>query len=413
MTCQIIEFPLPSRYNVGRGNCGMGAIVLRDLTMNIEAYFNWAHTNIDAAYATNGPKSVHYAVSHAGAIYRLVKASDTAWGLDAFNGQFPYWQASCGNAQFIYIGLEGGAALTSVQYEALVNLLCCLSIDLNFPINETSIITEYDLDENKTGIRTLPTLLIPDVIGCKETGGVPELPTVADLADRIDALEECCETVKNDLADQKAATNGLPDAVNGLTDRVNIVEGTVGDHKNRIGELEGQVTALQNQILALMNILEEHKACIEKVCPTPDKCQPITYSLEPRNSMLLTPNVPVWLNFPNKIEDTPGQDSVIPGPLWAAKLECACNYSISVEIGLEPSEYCAGRSVWVDVVVNGDKYRVETVTPGAGNATVMLAGSIPFSVPPVVNDVHVMVGTNDVTTPYKTVRYGNIRIACV
>lgn len=403
-----------NRYTFGRGACGSKiAIVLRSLGWPIEQYLNWVQTNILPSYTTIEPKSVHYAVSRDGGTYQLVSDNDTAWGLDAFSGQWPGWEANCGNSQFIYVGIESPDNMTDAEYEELVKLLCCVSINNNIPADRLHIITEFDLDQNKTGITELPALLLADVESCRINNGIPELPTIGDLGDRITALEECCADITDKLADQVALTDGLPDRVNDIENRLNIVESTSGDHENRIGNLEGQIASLQNQILALMNILDNHRKCIDKLCPTPDKCAPITYTLEPRNSMLLTPNVPVHINLPNRVEDTPGTASVLPGPLWSAKLTCECNYEVSVTVGLEPSEYCDGSMVWVDVVANNEPYRVETVTPGAGNHTVALAGVIPLSVPPAVDDLYVRVGTNDVTTPYKTIRYANVNIHCV
>lgn len=410
--CSTNQMSTP-RFTLGRGGCQIQAIVLRDLGMSAEQYLNWVCTRIAEDYHTKAPKSVHYIVGNTGGDYALVDDTNTAWAIDHFDPSYPNWQINCGNAQFIYVGVEGGNNITAVQYDSLVNLLCCLSIKHNLPVDNLHIIVENDIDSFSTGILELPQLLLADVAVCRANNGLPPIPNINDLADRIDALEECCSTLRASFLSLQAYTNGLPDRINALEGRMNEAENKLGDHANRIGALEGQITALQDQILSLTNILQDHQACIDKVCPVPDKCKPITYTLDPSNSMLLTPNVPVWVNFPNKIEDTPAKDSVIPGPLWAAKLECQCNYAITVTIGLEPSEYCDGKSVWLDVVAGGVTYRVETVIPGVGNSTVSMSGTIPLSVPPVVNDVHVMVGTNDVTTPFKTIRYGNINIRCV
>jgi hypothetical protein len=412
MTCATIN-PCTRRLTTGRAACNITAIVLRNLGMSSEQYLNWIATNIQEDYHTQNPKSVHYIVSQNGASYNVVSPQDTAWGMDQFNGpQYPLWASDCGNSQFIYVGLENAATLSNAQYGTLVNLLCCVALEHNIAVDALHIITEQDLSSELTGITILPSLLLADVLVCRNNGGVPPLPNIGDLEDRIEELEECCELVKDAVVLIQTSIDGLPQRVTDLESRVNELEALEGDSQNRIGALEGIVNGFTSQIQALMNIIQQHQICIDRVCPPLNNCLPITYTLEPRQQMLLTPNVPVWINFPNKVEDTV-TDSVLTGPLWTANLTCECNYAITVTIGLEPSEWCDGKRVWLDVVACGNTYRVQEIVPGEGNQTVMLTGTIPLSVPPVCNDVHVMVGTNDITTPFKTIRYGNINIACV
>lgn len=412
MSCATVDF-CTRRFDTGRNGCNVNAIVLRSLQMSAEQYFAWIKTGIPQDYETASPKSVHYVVDHNGHTYNIVDTAHTAWGIDDFdNASYPLSQAGCGNSQYIYIGLEDADNLSDIQYAKLVDLVCCIAIEHNIAINRLHIITEADLHPGIAEITELPNLLLGDVNACVLNGGLEPLPNIGDLEDRIEELEECCETATSAIAALETLTDGLPQRITVLEARVTELEALETDSQNRIDVLEGQISGMTNQILAIMNILQEHQICIDKVCPKPNNCLPITYSLEPRQSMLLTPNVPVWVNFPNKIEDTV-TDSVLTGPLWTATLTCECNYAITVTVGLEPSEYCAGKEVWLDVVACGNTYRVETVSPGEGNHTVMLTGTIPLSVPPTCNDVHVMVGTNDITTPFKTIRYGNINIRCV
>lgn len=404
-----------NRYTTGRsgygGSSGITAIVLHGLGDSDEAYNTWLQQNINQQIRTNAPKSVHYTIADNGTIAQYVADNDTAWGLNGLhNPQWPLLMPTADhNAPFLHIGFTG-ASVTVDQVAAASQLICCLAIAHNIAVDDLHVIVAADLDDRETRLPSVPANLIAYAQACLNAGGVQPLPNVVDLTGRVAELEACCTTNTAVINALNAVVSNLTLQLTGIASQISAVTQQASQQATQGATMAGDVAALKSQFLALSALVQQHQECIDTVCPTPTN-GPIHYVMHPGSSMTITPNVPVWLNLPYKMKDD--FNVVMTGPLWHADLQDPCTYRIDATVRLDPSDYCTGRLVWLDLVACGQTIRLATWTATGGYEAAALTGYTLLVVPPACNDVHLQVGTNDNTTPNKVVSFADIQITCL
>lgn len=387
--------------------------MLIDLGLPIEQYIAAMQTPIPAWHTTSYPKSVHFAVQQTGAIHQFVKESDTAWGLTTLHN--PTWPGIVGadpNAQYLFIGVEKSdqCLVGSTQFDMLAKLICCIALQYHIPLTDYYVIAAYALDNRQIDIVTLPSGLLAASQSCFAAGGQPTIPDLRVLEDRVEALELCCSANSAAIAGLTTQISALSSGLSGITAIANSLVAWQASFNPQA--MQAQINTLLGQVQVLMQQIANHQVCIDEVCPQANACLPVHYQLNPGNSMTITPNVPVWLNLPIMVAEAV-PPKVLPGPLWSADLDAPGTYRIAAVVHLDPSEYCAGKLVWLDLVACGNIYRLDTRAMGAGIFPVDLSGSFMLVVPPACHDVHLQVTTDDTTTPNKVVTFADIQITCV
>jgi hypothetical protein len=416
----IVNYPVASgRYTPGREMLPtIRGIVLIDLTLSAEQYLLTTQCGVERDFPLGYPKSVHYVVTANGAVQNLVNVQNTAWGLDEYyNVNVPTIPTTQDpSTPWVFLGLEntdgGGCNISTDQLDSLVDLICCICREFNLAPTDETILTAYDLNSHLDTLTFLPITLIGLVQSCMENAGSSPTLTNGQLQQILDNLQACCDTHTSSIQELfvrlMAVEQTLPAlsaSVASLTNRVTSLEADWALYLPMIGGLSAQLQSLQALYLNM-------KACTDAMCPaTTTGVASIHYTIPAGMGQTITPNVPVWINFPTKISDTI-PNSVLPGPLWSANLTESCIHQIDVIVRLDSSSWCAGKKARLILVACGSTVVLnEQILPGGGS-TVTLFGSTVVTVPPACPDVHVMVWTDDITTPAKVVSSGDIQIRC-
>lgn len=410
-----VECPTP-RKTLGRHNISTpAAIVLIPLPLPIEGYRH--EVALPAHFSTAFPQSVHFAVGYNGTVLKFVDLGDTAWGLpDYKNPQWPYIPTGTdANAPFIFIGLEGlnpnTCTYSQPQLVALVNLLCCLGVNLTMGIDDQNVITAYTLNTDFNVLIELPSNILGQAQSCILAGGAQPVPNLYQLLDRLEAVEACCTAATTAISQLQAqASSGAAQASQNAA-AITALESSVSTMTTQLASLSSTVQSVAGSFATIQNQLLVIQACIDKVCPVPNCCTEIKYTLSPNQSQVITPNVAVRINFPTRVTDTT-PPNVSPGPLWKALLNCGCIWDAKVAVRFAPAEFCANRKVWVDLHYCGATHRIGEFVGSGAIEPVVISGSTLIQVPPACDDIYVTVGTDDTTMPNKVVTYGEIQLIC-
>lgn len=362
---------------------------------------------------TINPKSVHFVVTPT-SITQYAEITNTTLGIDyllnpAWPGLTALIPITDVNGPWIHV------ALTSLELtESIVTLLCCIGLAVG---QSLPIIAASDLQSDRPVI-VLSTSLQTQVDSCVAAGGVQEPPDIFDLEDRVDALEVCC--LNNTTAITVLQANALA-----LTGRVVVLEGKVSAIETSILNILDQlapVAGLVAQVATLTNLVSD---ILVRCCPAQLESSCFNYQLLPGSEMLITPNQPVWLNLPTKIEDRDGQGCpqccpaiVTPGPLWAANLcdtPCGCAiWSLEATVRFRLAQWCAGKKASLYLVACGVKYLLaEQTIATTSPQSVTLTGEFLLPTPPCCSDVHLLVATNDDNiTSAKVVEFAQFKGCC-
>jgi hypothetical protein len=342
--------------------------------------------------ATTNPKSVHFLVTQTGTI-QYAEITDTTLGIDYIDGTWPGLPAlfpiTDVNGPFIHIAVSA-ACLNSGN---LVQLLCCIGIAVG---SSLPIIASSDLQKSRPELIVNPTIQT-SVDNCVASGGVDvNPPTVADLQDEIEVLQQCC-------ADNTSDIINLQTDLTLLTGRVSSIEGKVTALETQMANVLvaiAVIPALQAQVVTLINQVAD---ILVRCCPQPADNQCFRYQLLPGDEMIVTANQPVWLNLPTRIVDVAVADGgplVLPGPLWMAKL-LDCTWSLNAIVRFRLAQWCSGKKASLYLVACGVKYLIaeQTIT-SSQQQNVTLTGS--FLLPGGCTDVHLLVADSDdkVTTAH-------------
>lgn len=412
-----------SRFLPGRtgynGAPAPAAIVIHELVdISMEAYRNQACSPlpkflcnpdpISCAYPqTENPKSVHFGVTETGYV-QFAELTDTTLGIDYIDGTWTGLPAllpiTSVNGPFIHVAMESGCQCSA----SLVTLLCCVAMDLGVSL---PIIAASDLQLSRQEIIISP-MIQNQVDTCFASGGFVNPPNLFDLQEEIEQLQECCLTNTSDIAELKEGlqlTNNrvliLEDQVTGILSKVEYIL----DQIAVIPTLVEQITVLSNQV---QNILQN-------CCSTPQQAVCFNYQLVAGQEMLVTPNQPVWLNLPTRIEDrddpncTTGCEGPIvrPGPLWMANLQ-DCTWALEASVRFRLTQWCAGKKASLYLVACGKKYLLaEETIQSTGTQAVTLTGT--FLLPPGCSDVHLLVASSDdKITDAKIVEFAYFKGCC-
>ena len=357
---------------------------------------------------TQNPSSVHFTVTSTG-YTQFAELTDTTFGINYINGAYPGLAAllpiSDVNGPWIHIAIDSDCA------DSLVTLLCCIATDLGISL---PIISAGDLQTNRPELELNPTLQT-QVDACFASGGFVNPPNIFDLQQDIIELQACCLENSSDII----AIQELDIVQNG-----------------RLLALEQRTTVLEESVQELYDIVQPLPALIEIVqqlqnqvndiltrcCPQQTETECFHYQLLPGDEMLLTPNQPIWLNLPTKIEDreepncTTGCKGpiVTPGALWRANL-CDCTWSLEATVRFRLASWCPGKKAEMFLIACGKKYLLASYTiPNQGLQSVTLHGTFLLPTPPCCKDVHLLIGTNDDTiTTAKVVEFADFKGCCV
>jgi len=399
-----------TRYLQTRGTNAPKAIVLRGISSPISTYLTWIQTTLlDPAHATTDPKSVHYVVDETGVLTFVLGVSHTATALDHFtDNTWPLFEIGEGNAQFIYLGVPQ-EPWNSQVYTAIVEAVCCIIAE-HVPLLEVDdlhILVDGSLSSQGMFLE-LPVNLLGEVRACLLERGIAPVGTIHDLFACCEQNSEDIAQLQTDLDALEAIVAPLPDQVAANTSAIAALQATLTSLQSTVAALQATVAANQASINSIINTLLEHQACINIVCPQPNSCLPIHYTLLPGANTMVPYEIATRLNFTHKVSDTV-PESVYPGPLWTAELTCESNWAIQATANFASTDWCAGSSAQLIVTACGVDYIVhDYVVPAAGLQTVQLSGSIVIGVPPSCSDVHVSVVVHDDTTPFKTVISGSV-----
>lgn len=382
------------------------AIVLIALGMPMADYHNLLAQGYARWYPTSHPKSVHYGVSLAGAVFSYVSDIDTAWGLDALhNPSWPGIEAAPDPArQFLFIGLEGSGALGGGALTALAQLICCLADAHNLPINEQTVIVARDLNDTLIAPWAVPAGLIA-LAQAQCAGGGSTTDLVA-----------CCAETRADIAALSARVAELEAAVCAITAEdgpVAALQAAVDSLVGGLNELIGRVAALEAgagaesaQYALLAQTIVQMQVCLDRVCPPESPAANIEYYGLALNVTALTPN---WLALPTKVSDTV-PPSAMTGPLWAASLSMTGVYTVEGYVRFAVADWCTGKQTWLDAIVDAGSIRLDTETIVTGGAqTVELRGTGTVQIPPDAH-VHLSVQFNDPTLMIRVLDLAWIKI---
>lgn len=421
--CHFIQVPCLERVTYGRNLPGGKAVafVLLNLRDELNAYEGLQSQEIGRNVPASTPKGVHFGIGYDGVIHEYYSTDDTAWGLDTF-GSSPDWPNAPlysslpePSAPFVFIGFAGDSCTpTAQQVEAARKVICCVNLALGLTIDALSVITLNDLNDGLgQTLLYVPAGLITAANDCAPVTTPPTPPNVNSI---LQDLQVCCASNAASIQAILASVAGLNTQFTALSGRVAALEAWRAAVDPQIVAAASAAASQTAAITGLTAQLAGIQECVDCICPPAMPFAPIHYQLSGQaQEQIITPNVPVWLNLPNQISDT-NPVSVQPGAMWTAALSQSCAYRVDVTVRLKAADYCVGSQVWLDLVFGGNSARLATVTAAGGNQLVTLTGSTVFVVPPSINDLHLMVGTNDVSqnsaTSLKVVDYADIQITC-
>lgn len=314
------------------------------------------------------------------AVIQYISVTNTALGLDyllnatwpGINNLIPIEDI---NAPFIHIGL-----LTEQLCANVIDLLCCLSIEYQIPI-----ITASDLQSDRPLLEIDPSL-ITQIDNCVASGQVIP-PNFYDLTDRVIVLEQCCFDNTTQINLLKPRVHALEVRISSAEIRINNAETNI----QRLFEITSAIPALQSAIELLQQQIGD---LIDRCCPVTSDSTCFHYQLLPSQEMVITPNQPVHINLPTKIEDTE-PPTVLPGPLWRAKLLGECNWRLEGIVRLRLAQWCVGKKATLKLVVCGVRYILsEYIASSTGFHQAVLSFSNYF-IPPGCDNVYLEVSTND------------------
>lgn len=362
---------------------------------------------------TINPKSVHFVVTPTSTV-QYAEITNTTIGLDYYlnatwPGLTPLIPITDINGPFIHV------AITNLELtETLVGLLCCIGIAVGAPL---PIIAASDLQSDRPQI-VLSTSLQTQVDSCVAAGGVQTPPSIFDLEDRVEELELCCLNNTTDILVLQQGLETLTGRVVVLEDKVAGIEVSILNILDQLTPIAGLVT----QVATLTNLVND---ILVRCCPVQLDSSCFNYQLLPGSEMLITPNQPVWLNLPTKIEDREGQGCpqccpaiVTPGPLWAANLcdtPCGCaTWSLEATVRFRLAQWCAGKKASLYLVACGVKYLIaEQTIASTSPQAITLQGVFLLPTPPCCSDVHLLVATNDDNiTSAKVVEFAQFKGCC-
>ena len=341
---------------------------------------------------TSNPKGIHFIVTETG-YTQFAELSDTTLGLDYINGDWTGLTALMPitdvNGPFIHVLVCGNCANT------LITLLCCIATSLGVSL---PIIAASDLQTDRPEIILNPQLQA-QVDNCFVSGGFVNPPDIFTLQDEIIALQACCAANTSDIVVLEQQMIVVNNELADHEERITTLEVKVADIYEKIAiipTLQAQIVVLVNEVTGILN-----RCCPKKVAQTCFK-----YQLTAGDEMLVTPNQPVWVNLPTKIEDRDGglcpdccPAIVKPGPLWMADLSCSeCNscdtWSIKALIRFRLAQACSGKKYSLYLVACGKKYLIaeQTITM-TGLQQITLSGE--FLLPCGCTDVHLLAATSD------------------
>lgn len=353
---------------------------------------------------TLNPKSVHFLVTQTGAI-QYAELTRVTLGIDYLLN--PTWPGISEidpaqlNERLIHVAISATDLLSS----SLITLLCCIGIELGLDL---PIIAASDLQADRPPLIINPS--IPATVSnCILSGGVTPTPSIDTVIDDIEQLQQCCTDNTSAIIVLQGSVTDLNSRVSSLETRTTLLETKVEDIQTTIAV----IPALVEQVTTLINQVND---ILTRCCPQPPVNKCIRYQLLPGDEMLITPNQPVWLNLPTKIEDVAVADGgplVMPGPLWQAKL-CECAWRINALVRFRLASWCAGRKASLYLVACGKKYLIaEQVIASTGTQAVTLTGEFLLPGNPCCSDVHLLVATNDDnTTSAKVVEFAEISACC-
>lgn len=338
--------------------------------------------------ATQNPKSVHFVVTNLSAV-QYIELTSTAFGIDYLLGST--WPGLLAlepitdvNGPFIHIAIEGECA------NSLIQLLCCIGVELGISL---PIIAASDLQADRPELTLNPSIQT-QVDNCVASGGFPVIPAIPDLVNDIVELQECCFTNTSDIVTLKTD-------VELLTNRTYILEQKVTGIENQLITITNQIAVIPSLVAQITTIINQITDIQNRCCPEPLTATCFRYQLTAGNEMLITPNQPVWLNLPVRVEDrddpncTTGCEGPIvhPGPLWQACLE-DCTWDLRALVRFRLTNWCAGKKASLYLVACGKKYLLaEETISFTGMQAITLKGT--FLLPAGCCDVHLLVATND------------------
>lgn len=362
--------------------------------------------------ATVNPKSVHFLVTSTYTV-QYAELSATTFGIDyllgatwpGLNALLPITDV---NGPFIHIVVDGECANT------LVTLLCCIGTTLG---QSLPIIAASDLQADRPELQLNPSIQT-QVDNCVASGGYAHQPSVAELDNRVIALELCCLSNSSDIAVLKEDL-GL------LTNRVAVVEGKVIVLENKVADIYEQIAIIPALVLQVTTLINQVADILSRCCPKKSETQCFRYQLMPGDEMLITPNQCTWLNLPTKLEDRGPANCtngcclpiVKPGPLWMADLSCSdCNscetWSLDAVVRFRLAQWCAGKKASLYLVACGKKYLMaEQVIASTGPQSITLTGK--FLLPCGCTDVHLLVcDSDDKIVPAHIVEFASFTGCC-
>lgn len=346
---------------------------------------------------TANPKAVHFTVTPTG-YTQYAELSDTVLGIDYINGTWPgitnLAPITDVNGPFIHIAIDSNCE------GQLLTLLCCIAIDLGIVL---PIISAGDVQADRLSFAIDPSIETQTEF-CFASGGWVQPPDIFTLADRVTVLETCCAT-------NTASILSLTNAVGLLQGRVSNLEGRVTSVESGIADIYDKVAVIPNLVAQVTQLINQVTDILTRCCPTATDAACAQYQLQAGDEMLITPNQPVWLNLPTKIEDTT-PPIVQPGPLWMASL-LNCTWAIEASIRFRLAQWCVGKKASLYIVACGKKYLLaEQVISSTASQAVTLTGT--FILPPGCTDVHLLVATNDdKITSAKVVEFASWKSCCV
>ena len=362
--------------------------------------------------ATLNPKSAHFLVTPTSTV-QYAELSNTTFGIDYLLGStWPGLNALSPitdvNGPWIHIVVDGECANT------LLVLLCCIGIAVG---RSLPIIAASDLQADRPEISLNPSIQT-QADDCVASGGFQNPPSIFDLKDRIEDLEECCQNNSSDIV-------VLKQDLQLLTNRVSVVEGKVTALENKVTDIYDKIAvipALVEAVTVLQNLVAD---ILTRCCPAKVDSACFRYQLQAGDEMLVTPNQCVWLNLPTKLEDrenvtcpTCCSQIVKPGPLWMADLACNdCNscetWELNATVRFRLANWCAGKKASLYLVACGKKYLIaEQLIATTGPQSVTLTGS--FLLPCGCTDVHLLVcSSDDKITTAKIVEFAQFTGCCL
>lgn len=408
----------------GRANCQPLAIVIHQLKMSYEEYVADLSRDLSSSSLYTNPvipRSVHFLFNRDGNGVHVVDTGDTAWGLNGMQNPTAVASAIVGAQTYpdrvlLHIAFEDGGC-TSQALQSAANVICCWALQYNIPIDAAHILDAVEFNDDEDFLGGVPQILFQMASACFAQGGAmpPPDPIPSGLAVTIAALQKCCTDRTNEVI--------------ALTARIAALENFRAQDRALIDDLLARVVSLEHnqfptnllpgifsQLNALTQEVEKLKICAHKVCGDdcpPTTCTNIHYRIDRESQyQLIPPLVNTWLfaNGSTKIDDSvPPQ--VLNSALWNAYLTCACSWKIQVTVHISLRDWCAGKEIWLDMVSDLGRQRLDTKVQAGGLNDPTLTGSTVLVVPPNTN-VHFEIATNDNRMAQIIVDYADVQITC-